>query len=328
MIPKDFEQKKQHAPAGPLTPNTAHAWALWHHHTLDITQGVFLPDHQAALHQKTLNTTQPVAPSLAHTIKEPTGFNDQGVGAEKNPSESLIKSTTPISQPPSAMHTSFPENSSEVPPSAPLNPAEKEAALKHLSQRMKAFQDLPITQSAENMVFSDGNPQSSIMLIGEAPGAEEDRQGRPFVGASGKLLDAMMASIGLDRTQVYIANVVAWRPPFNRQPSAQEIAACLPFLHQHIHIIQPRVIICVGGVAAKALLCLDQTLTQSQGQELAYKCPIQSRSITAFTLYHPAYLMRSPGQKKVAWQQLLYIQDFLKGIASDSVKNKTNASSD
>jgi uracil-DNA glycosylase family 4 len=205
----------------------------------------------------------------------------------------------------------------EFPPGATTGlktPAEKEGALIQLAEKLRQFKDLPISQTAENMVFSDGNPHSPIMLVGEAPGAEEDRQGKPFVGPSGKLLDAMLASINLDRTRVYITNVVPWRPPFNRQPSGEEIRAFLPFLHQHIAIIQPRVIICVGGVAAKALLNLTQTLTETQGQLLTYYSQFQSVHIPAWTLYHPAYLMRAPGQKKVAWQQLLRIQAFLKKI--------------
>ena len=204
-----------------------------------------------------------------------------------------------------------PTSVKSVPPAPALTAGSKEAALAQLAEKIRQFKEPKIAQTAINMVFADGNPHSTIMLIGEAPGAEEDRQGKPFVGASGKLLDAMMASIQLDRTQTYITNVVPWRPPFNRQPSGAEIKMFLPFLQEHIHLINPRVLICVGGVAAKAVLNLDQTLTKSQGQLLSYTDPLSHHVIPAWTLYHPAYLMRAPGQKRAAWEQLLRIKAFL-----------------
>jgi uracil-DNA glycosylase family 4 len=306
MISKDFEKKDGH-PAGPLTAQSAPAWVLWHHHTLGITQGIVLPQAQTSKTDESMDEKDsPLSSSVHVALQDPMVFATRETTVTSSEKKGLPKAN--LSETPS------PQEACSLGVTSPQSGPEKEAALWNLSQYMKEFRDLPIAQSAENMVFSDGNPHSAIMLVGEAPGAEEDRQGKPFVGASGKLLDAMLASIGLDRTQVYIANVVAWRPPFNRQPSGQEIGVCLPFLHQHIHIIQPRVIICVGGVAAKALLQLDQTLTQTQGHKLTYRNPEKSLEIPAFTLYHPAYLMRAPGQKKVAWHQLLYIQGFLQTI--------------
>ncbi len=216
----------------------------------------------------------------------------------------------PDGQDSAVQHALMPEK--PVCPAPPLITGSKEAALAQLAEKIRQFKEPRITQTATNMVFADGNPHSAIMLIGEAPGAEEDAKGKPFVGASGKLLDAMMASIQLDRTGCYITNVVPWRPPFNRQPSGAEIKMFLPFLQEHIYLINPRVLICVGGVAAKAVLNLDQTLTKAQGQLLSYTDPLSGAIIPAWTLYHPAYLMRAPGQKRAAWEQLLCIRAFLK----------------
>ena len=268
-----------------LNQETAPMWALWHYHMRDLHHGMHDPNPMAPTHQK------PEDPVPEECIRV------------SGPAPLQRVKTEPIEKGP----VEQPLQESSVPKAE-----DKTSALTRLEEKLRHFREPSIAQTAKNMVFADGNPHSAIMLIGEAPGAEEDLQGKPFVGASGKLLDAMMASIQLDRSKVYITNVVPWRPPFNRQPSSAEIKTFLPFLQEHIHLIQPRLLICVGAVAAKAVLNLDQTLTQSQGQVLWYTNPLSHEKIPTWTLYHPAYLMRAPGQKRAAWQQLLCIQGFLK----------------
>lgn len=190
-------------------------------------------------------------------------------------------------------------------------PDRKVHLLNALRNELKAFQGCPLSQGADNLVFGDGNPNAPVMIIGEAPGAEEDKQGKPFVGASGQLLDAMLKSIHLDRSCVYITNTVPWRPPNNRQPTDQERAAYLPFLQRHIAIVAPRLLICTGGIAYKTLLDGPASITQSLSMTFQYTSSFLDRPITAFTLYHPAYLLRCPGKKKESWHQLLRIQSFL-----------------
>jgi uracil-DNA glycosylase family 4 len=154
------------------------------------------------------------------------------------------------------------------------------------------------------------------MLVGEAPGAEEDKQGKPFVGMSGQLLDRMMATIGQNRTSFYISNILPWRPPFNRQPSADEIVACMPFIERHIALISPKALLCVGSVASRALLRTTDSMKSLHNQIIPYTSDYLSKPIPAFVIYHPAYLLRSPGQKKTAWHQLLRLAEFLKNLNS------------
>lgn len=181
-----------------------------------------------------------------------------------------------------------------------------------LYEEMLAFTGCPLSKTAQNMVFSDGNPDSSIVIVGEAPGAEEDRLGKPFVGPSGKLLDLMLAAIGLDRSSVYILNMLPWRPPFNRQPTSEEIALCLPFVEKHIALIAPKLVLFMGGVACKTLMRSAETITALQNRVLTYTNSYIPEGIPGWAFYHPAYLLRSPGQKRRAWKQLLEVQAFLK----------------
>lgn len=191
-------------------------------------------------------------------------------------------------------------------------PLEGCRTLPDLRQRMEAFEGCGLKHGATQLVFADGNPEAKIMLIGEAPGAEEDKQGRPFVGLSGKLLDRMFATIGLDRTSFYITNIVPWRPPGNRQPTAAEIALCLPFLEKHIALVAPRLLVFLGGVAAKTLLNTTEGIVRLRGQWKTYANPYLPEPIPALATFHPAYLLRSPGQKALVWQDLLAIQKTLK----------------
>lgn len=164
----------------------------------------------------------------------------------------------------------------------------------------------------KNTVFCDGNINAKIMLIGEAPGFNEDLQGRPFCGASGKLLDKMLGAINLDRTRVYITNVFFWRPPNNRIPTPEEIQLCKPFVEKHIALIKPALIILVGASAVNALLDHTHGITKIRGQFTTYTNKYLDSPITAIAMFHPAYLLRQPQQKYLAWQDLQTIEKFLK----------------
>lgn len=175
--------------------------------------------------------------------------------------------------------------------------------LAQLREAIEKFDGCSLKKSAANTVFGVGNPDARLMLIGEAPGAEEDRQGEPFVGPSGKLLDAMLRSIGLARGDVYISNILPWRPPGNRQPTTAEVAVCEPFIRRHIDLIRPTVVLCLGGSAAKTLMEEDRGITRLRGnwKEIAL-ADGTTTSVTA--MFHPAYLLRTPEQKKLAWRDL------------------------
>ena len=152
------------------------------------------------------------------------------------------------------------------------------------------------------------------MLIGEAPGAQEDRQGKPFVGPSGQLLDRMLATIGLDRTNVYITNVIYWRPPGNRSPTSAEIAVCQPFLERQIDLIQPKFMVFVGGIAARALLGRSEGVTKLRGRPFTYETSKDGRRIPSLVMFHPAYLLRQPAQKRLSWRDLMTIKESVNNI--------------
>ncbi|OWV34430.1 hypothetical protein B5C34_13830 [Pacificimonas flava] len=153
------------------------------------------------------------------------------------------------------------------------------------------------------LVFADGNPDSGVMIVGEAPGAEEERQGRPFVGPAGQLLDRMLGAIGLDREQVYITNLSLWRPVGNRVPSAQEAAELLPVLHRHIALVKPRALLAVGGASAKALLETTSGIMRIRGRWQDIEA--DGHKVPVMPTFHPAYLLREPVQKRLAWRDLL-----------------------
>ena len=184
-------------------------------------------------------------------------------------------------------------------------------SLEDLQRAVAAFEGCDLKKTATNLVFADGNPKARVMLVGEAPGADEDRQGLPFVGLSGQLLNRMLTTIGLDRTSVYITNIVPWRPPGNRQPTLQEIALCLPFVERHIELIQPLILVLVGGVSMKALFQTSDGIMRVRGAWRPYTSPGLQAPIKALATYHPAFLLRSPGQKAQAWQDLLMIKKAL-----------------
>ncbi len=183
--------------------------------------------------------------------------------------------------------------------------------LEDLHRAIAAFEGCPLKKTATNLVFADGNPKAKVMLVGEAPGADEDRQGKPFVGVSGQLLDRMLATIGLDRTSVYITNILPWRPPGNRQPTPQEITACKPFVEKHIALIQPQILVLVGGVAMKTLFNTNDGIMRLRGTWQPYTSPELKEPIKAIATYHPSFLLRSPGQKAQSWQDMLMIKKAL-----------------
>ena len=164
-----------------------------------------------------------------------------------------------------------------------------------------------LQKQAKNIVFSDGNPKSKIMLIGEAPGANEDQEGLPFVGRAGMLLDKMLAAIKLDRKNVYISNIINYRPPDNRRPTEEEIKQYLPFISKHIEIINPKILVLLGSTAMNALIGKDVVISKMRGKWFEKKFGNCKTSV--IITFHPAFLMRQPAQKKMAWIDLKMIRD-------------------
>ncbi len=186
-----------------------------------------------------------------------------------------------------------------------------------LRAALNSFKDFHLVKTAKQMVFCDGIENADIMIIGEAPGGEEDEIGKPFVGAAGKLLDAMLKSIGLSReTNFYITNVVNWRPPGNRTPSKEEIAICLPFIKKHIELKKPKFVILVGSVSASALLNSKDGITKIRKNtyELAYLDGDKEVKVPCHAIFHPSYLLRRPQEKSLAWVDLLRIKAALKKL--------------
>lgn len=214
-----------------------------------------------------------------------------------------------------------------VTPATPLVPQNEVAAsaralaeaavdLAALREALAAFDGCPLKTTATNLVFGTGHVPADVMLIGEAPGRDEDREGVPFVGASGQLLDVMLGHVGLSREEnVYITNILPWRPPGNRQPTDAEIAACLPFLARHIALVAPRILIFLGGTAAKTLLHRSEGITRLRGQWYEYASPTLESAglapIPAMATLHPAYLLRQPAQKRATWKDLLSVRQRL-----------------
>ena len=175
--------------------------------------------------------------------------------------------------------------------------------LTDLQAALETFDGCALKQKASNTVFADGTPAGGVMFIGEAPGRDEDRIGKPFVGRAGQLLDRMLASVGLNRqTNVYITNVINWRPPDNRDPTPEEAAMCLPFLRRHIELADPKVMVLLGAVAARHVVGLTDGIMRSRGRWMEYR--IGDRMVPLLLTLHPAYLLRQPAHKKLAWRDL------------------------
>ncbi|WP_342162305.1 uracil-DNA glycosylase [Methylobacterium sp. SD21] len=191
--------------------------------------------------------------------------------------------------------------------------ARNAASLEELEAILAAFDACPLRFTAKNLVFGDGNPQARVMFLGEAPGADEDRIGKPFMGRSGQLLDKMMAAIGLDRSSAYIANVVPWRPPGNRNPTPQEVATCKPFVERQIELVDPELIVCLGAPATQTLTGTKDGILKTRGRVFPYALP--SRETKLLATLHPAFLLRQPLQKRLAWRDFRAVKAALDGKA-------------
>jgi len=224
-----------------------------------------------------------------------------------------------FSEPPNA---AGPPTRSASPPQPPLTStqaaldsarslARSAHSVAELRDALERFEGCGLKHTATNLVFADGNPKASLMIVGEGPGAEEDRQGLPFVGPSGRLLDRMLACIGLDRGSVYISNVLFWRPPGNRTPQDTETAACLPFVERHIELVDPHFLLLLGGKSAKTLLGRSEGILRLRGRWIHYQHVGLARPIPALATLHPAYLLRQPAQKRLAWRDFLALREAL-----------------
>jgi DNA polymerase len=187
--------------------------------------------------------------------------------------------------------------------------AKSAATLEELRAMLERFEGCALRTTATQLVFADGNPQARVMFVGEAPGRDEDIEGLPFVGRSGKLLDLMMAAIGLDRSCAYIANVVPWRPPGNRTPTPQESAICLPFTLRQIELADPDILVCLGSPSTQTLLNSKDGILKTRGRWFPFQTG--TREIRAIATLHPAYLLRQPLQKRFAWRDFLAIKKAL-----------------
>lgn len=245
---------------------------------------------------------------------------DLGVGEE--PVDRFAQSVaTPRARPappaPAAVIAATPVKGAEPPP-APIavslnaDPSETRAlaagaqTLDELRAVMDAYDGCLLKKRATQLCFADGNPEAEIMLVGEGPGEQEDLSGKPFVGRAGQLLDRMLAAIGLDRTKVFIANMVPWRPPGNRNPTPEELALCAPFLHRQVELVAPKLLVTLGNVPTQALFGTSQGITRMRGQW--QELTIGHHKVPTLAMLHPAYLLRSPASKAMAWQDMLSLK--------------------
>ena len=241
------------------------------------------------------------AASIAKPV--PAAPNDSGAAQQPNTQTTLTAAATPL-----ASQDAVTANARSV--------AEQAADLPALREALAAFEGCSLKKTATNLVFGAGQTSADIMLIGEAPGRDEDREGSPFVGVSGRLLDVMLGYVGLNRDEnVYITNILPWRPPGNRQPTTAEIAACLPFLARHITLVAPKILVFLGGTSAKTLLGRSEGITRLRGKWYDYSSfSLENAGIApipAMATLHPAYLLRQPAQKRAAWQDLLSVRQRL-----------------
>lgn len=188
------------------------------------------------------------------------------------------------------------------------------STLEELRERMAGFEGCNLKFTAKNMVFADGNPQADIMFVGEAPGRDEDLEGKPFVGRSGQLLDRMLSAIGIDRSSAYISNVIPWRPPGNRAPTPQETEICRPFIERHIELVRPKVLVHLGGASAKTLLNTTEGILRLRGNWRVYS-GAAGLEIPAMPTLHPAYLLRTPAHKRLAWRDFLEVKMKLRAVS-------------
>jgi uracil-DNA glycosylase len=234
-------------------------------------------------------------------------FEDRGAESIEAPAfvPARPAPSIPAPQPPAAL----PAADEAV--TAAREAAKSAATLEALQAALARFEGCALRFTAKQLVFADGNPQARVMFVGEAPGAEEDREGLPFVGRAGKLLDRMLAAIGLDRKQVYIANIVPWRPPGNRTPTPQESAICYPFIRRQIELANPDFLVCLGRPSMQTLLGIKEGIRGVRGRWFDYDTG--TRTIRALVAFHPAYLLRSPLEKRHAWRDMLALKKAMDG---------------
>jgi DNA polymerase len=217
--------------------------------------------------------------------------------------EPLRRASIPASPPPTA------PPAAEAAIMAAREAARSAKSMEELRAILEGFEGCSLKATASRLVFADGNPQARLMFVGEAPGRDEDIEGLPFVGRSGKLLDKMLAAIGLDRTKVYIANIVPWRPPGNRTPTPVETQICLPFLLRQIELCSPDILVTMGNPSTQTLLQISDGITRTRGRWYPFKSG--DRDIRLMPTFHPAFLLRTPLQKRLAWRDFLAIKKAL-----------------
>jgi uracil-DNA glycosylase family 4 len=263
-------------------PETALALLRWY-----VEMGV-----DETIGDEPVNRLAPRAPPRASAIRptEPEAATPQSVRAV-------------AASPPAA----FVDSLGEAAQSARLLAARADT-LAALEAAIAGFDGCALKRTATNTVIADGNPAASVMIIGEAPGADEDRIGRPFVGRAGQLLDRMLAAIGLDREGVLITNVIYWRPPGNRTPTTDEIAACVPFVLRHVALVRPKVLVLAGGTAARALLPPGPGITRLRGRWFDLAVPGLDQPVPTLPMFHPSFLLRAPERKREAWRDLLALR--------------------
>lgn len=251
-------------------------------------------------------------------------FAEAAVRAARRAAPGRVESAAPAGKPagqvahaPATVPTPPPAVRAAVPDGTQVKLAAELAAqastLDELAAAMASFEGCNLRYTAKQLVFADGSPQAALMLVGEAPGRDEDLEGRPFVGRSGQLLDRMLEAIGHDRGSVYIANVIPWRPPGNRAPTPQETEICRPFITRQIELVGPKLLVTLGGPSTKTLLGLQEGMLRVRGSWRVYT-DRSGRGIPAMPTLHPAYLLRTPAHKKLAWRDLLEIKARLRDL--------------
>ncbi|MET0968419.1 MAG: uracil-DNA glycosylase [Tardiphaga sp.] len=233
----------------------------------------------------------------------PPPARDANEAAAKRPALSGMPAPPP--RPPARV-----EVAPDVAIAAARETARTAPSLEVLREMLQSFEGCALKSTATQLVFADGHPQARVMFVGEAPGRDEDIEGLPFVGRSGKLLDLMMAAIGLKRSDVYIANVIPWRPPGNRTPTPQETQICLPFVQRQIELVNPDILVTLGNPSTQTLLQTRDGIMKSRGRWVDYDTG--RRKIRAIATYHPAYLLRSPSYKRMTWMDFRSIAEALK----------------
>lgn len=243
-------------------------------------------------------------------------LEEQGVDRLARPQERTVATEAPPAPPRPKPPKPGPQVKAAVPEEGQVALARELAraaqTLEELRAAMQAFEGCNLRLTAKQLVFADGKPGADLMLVGEAPGRDEDIEGLPFVGRSGRLLDRMLAAIGRDRTSAYIANVIPWRPPGNRTPTPIETEICRPFIERQIELVNPKVLVTLGAPSARTLLRTTEAITRLRGNWRLHLTP-SGAEIPAMPTLHPAYLLRTPAHKKLAWRDFLAVKARLAG---------------